>query len=310
MTDFRGRAGSPQLPRKRSTGEVRPWPYLEPVDATSDRWKIERPATKFSCQGGAKLTLAKRSYLHDRQPPPGGDAMTSTLAGADIRGFYTALGIILPECGTSVPQRVGALLRKDPDAHAHADRSPSCSINVENGAWKCWSCGARGGAFDAATALGHDDRAAMDLLVAYGLAPRRRARLRAPIQPSPPHEDDRARAARGAEVATPAACSRRLSRTSPAGSTALQQARVAAGHAPQGAARPVAGRDPQPHCRSAGTAGRLTLPIRTCAGRVAGRPALRPAAHPPAPRCSLCPAPASACSLTPSASRRRLEPAL
>jgi DNA primase len=97
--------------------------------------------------------------------------MTSTLAGADIRGFYTALGIILPEW-TSGPN-VSVRCFVDPDAHAHADRSPSCSINVENGAWKCWSCGASGGAFDAATALGHDDRAAMDLLVAYGLAPRR-----------------------------------------------------------------------------------------------------------------------------------------
>ena len=73
--------------------------------------------------------------------------MTSTLAGADIRGFYSALGIELPEWAT-----VEASVRcfADPDAHAHDDRDPSCSINLTHGAWHCWGCGAKGGAYDAA----------------------------------------------------------------------------------------------------------------------------------------------------------------
>ena len=73
--------------------------------------------------------------------------MTSTLAGADIRGFYSALGIELPDWAT-----VEASVRcfADPDAHAHDDRDPSCSINLTHGAWHCWGCGAKGGAYDAA----------------------------------------------------------------------------------------------------------------------------------------------------------------
>ena len=48
-----------------------------------------------------------------------------------------------------------------------------------NGAWKCHGCGARGGAFDAALAKGSHPRAAIDLMIAYGLA-ERRGRLRRP----------------------------------------------------------------------------------------------------------------------------------
>jgi hypothetical protein len=122
--------------------------------------------------------------------------MTSTLAGADIRGFYAALGITLPEWagGANVSVRCFA----DPDAHAHDDRDPSCSINIENGAWKCWSCGASGGAFDAATARGHDDRAAMDLLVAYRLAARRGGR-----RPSRASAPRRARTAAASSAPAP-----------------------------------------------------------------------------------------------------------
>ena len=117
--------------------------------------------------------------------------MTSTLAGADIRGFYSALGIELPDWAT-----VEASVRcfADPDAHAHDDRDPSCSINLTHGAWHCWGCGAKGGAYDAALALERTPREAMDLLVAYGIAaPRpphtpssRRQRRPAPQPPTQP----------------------------------------------------------------------------------------------------------------------------
>ena len=91
--------------------------------------------------------------------------MTSTLAGADIRGFYHALGVELPDWAT-----VEASVRcfADPDAHAHEDRDPSCSINLTHGAWHCWGCGAKGGAYDAALRLDRSPRQAMDLLVAFG----------------------------------------------------------------------------------------------------------------------------------------------
>ena len=45
-------------------------------------------------------------------------------------------------------------------------------MNVETGAWRCWGCGAKGGAFDAALARGLDSRQAFELKVAYGLAER------------------------------------------------------------------------------------------------------------------------------------------
>ena len=60
----------------------------------------------------------------------------------------------------------------NPDGHAHGDRDPSCSVNVETGAWHCWGCGAKGGAFDAAIVRGLDSRRAFELKVAYGLAER------------------------------------------------------------------------------------------------------------------------------------------
>jgi hypothetical protein len=60
--------------------------------------------------------------------------MSSTLPGADIRGFYRALGVQLPEwSGVEASARCFA----DPAAHAHGDRDPSCSVNVETGVWHC-----------------------------------------------------------------------------------------------------------------------------------------------------------------------------
>jgi len=92
--------------------------------------------------------------------------MTLTLSGADIRGYYHALGIALPGWASS---EASVRCFADPDAHRRSDRDPSCSVNLDHGAWHCHGCGARGGAFDAATAHGYSDRAAIDLMVAYGL---------------------------------------------------------------------------------------------------------------------------------------------
>jgi hypothetical protein len=96
--------------------------------------------------------------------------MTETLPGADIRGYYRALGIELPGWA-----RTEASVRcfADPDAHRRGDRDPSCSVNLEHGAWHCHACGAKGGAFDAAKARGYSDRAAIDLMVAYRLTEHR-----------------------------------------------------------------------------------------------------------------------------------------
>jgi hypothetical protein len=88
----------------------------------------------------------------------------------DVRGFYAALGIELP---ASTAANVGVRCFADPHAHAHADRSPSCSVSTENGAWMCWGCGANGGAYDAALARGHSPRSAIELMIKHGLTERR-----------------------------------------------------------------------------------------------------------------------------------------
>jgi Toprim-like len=85
----------------------------------------------------------------------------------DVRTFYAALDIELPSwLRLEAPVRCFA----DPEAHNRGDRNPSCSVNLASGAWNCHGCGARGGAYDAALALGHTPRSAMDLLIAHGLA--------------------------------------------------------------------------------------------------------------------------------------------
>ncbi|MGH2875691.1 MAG: toprim domain-containing protein, partial [Solirubrobacteraceae bacterium] len=88
-----------------------------------------------------------------------------------MRAFYEALGIELPGWAhTEAPVRCFA----DPDAHQHEDSDPSCSVNLESGAFNCHGCGARGGAYDAALARDRSPREAMNLLVAFGLAEHRR----------------------------------------------------------------------------------------------------------------------------------------
>ena len=92
--------------------------------------------------------------------------------GGDVRGYYHSLGVELSAwAGANASCRCFA----NPDAHNHEDRSPSCSVSMDSGAFKCWACGAEGGAFDAATALGRSDREAMDLLIDHDLAERRPA---------------------------------------------------------------------------------------------------------------------------------------
>jgi hypothetical protein len=96
--------------------------------------------------------------------------MTYTFAGADIRGYYAKLGVRLPDWAraeASVPCFI------DPDAHQRQDRDPSMSVNLKHGAYHCNGCGAKGGAYDAATALGLDPRAAIELMIDYGLTDRR-----------------------------------------------------------------------------------------------------------------------------------------
>ena len=51
--------------------------------------------------------------------------MSSKLPGADVRGFYLALGI---ELAGWAKREAPAGRLPDPDAHAHGDRDPSCSV--------------------------------------------------------------------------------------------------------------------------------------------------------------------------------------
>ena len=54
--------------------------------------------------------------------------MSSTLSGADVRGFYRALGVELPGWAA---REAPAGCFANPDAHAHGDRDPSCSVNLD-----------------------------------------------------------------------------------------------------------------------------------------------------------------------------------
>lgn len=106
---------------------------------------------------------------------------------ADVRGFYAALGIeLVAWAQREAPVRCFA----NPDAHNHRDRNPSCSVNLENGVWHCWGCGAAGGAYDAAIVLRLTPRAAIDLMIACCLTTRRAelagrsGRVASPRQPA------------------------------------------------------------------------------------------------------------------------------
>lgn len=114
--------------------------------------------------------------------------MSGALQGGDVRGFYRALGVALPEWAR--PEASVSCFAR-PEAHARQDRDASCSVNVESGLWNCHGCGEGGGPYDAAKELGKTPREAMDLLIAYGLAERRaageaqpRRKPRAPARPA------------------------------------------------------------------------------------------------------------------------------
>jgi len=101
----------------------------------------------------------------------------ATLPGADIRGYYAALGIELPAWSQD---QASVRCFADPESHSHGDRNPSCSISLTTGAWKCHGCGASGGAYDAALARGHTPRTAMQLKITHGLTEPRSVPTRAP----------------------------------------------------------------------------------------------------------------------------------
>jgi hypothetical protein len=83
-----------------------------------------------------------------------------------VRAFYAELGIELAD-GASREAPVRCFAR--PEAHSNGDHSPSCSVNLQSGAWNCHGCGAGGGPYDAALAAGRTPRQAMELLTVYGL---------------------------------------------------------------------------------------------------------------------------------------------
>src|SRR5207237_7187862 len=93
----------------------------------------------------------------------------TVLTTGDIRSFYESLGVVLPaQAEHEAPVRCFA----SPETHRRGDRSPSASISLVSGAWCCHACGARGGAYDAALALGHTPRGAIELMITHGLIER------------------------------------------------------------------------------------------------------------------------------------------
>ena len=94
----------------------------------------------------------------------------TVLTTGDIRGFYGSLGIVLAD---RAEREAAVRCFAAPESHRHDDRSPSASISLVSGSWCCHACGARGGAYDAALALGHTPRGAIDLMITHGLIQRR-----------------------------------------------------------------------------------------------------------------------------------------
>ncbi len=79
--------------------------------------------------------------------------------------MYASLGIGLPGGGLEAKVRCFVA----PEAHKHDDRDPSCSVNRDTGMFCCFTCGAKGGPYDAAVALGRRPADAMTLLREHGL---------------------------------------------------------------------------------------------------------------------------------------------
>ena len=107
----------------------------------------------------------------------------TVLATGDICGFYQSLGIEVPD---RAEREAAVRCFAAPESHRHGDRSPSASISLSSGAWCCHACGARGGAYDAAIALGHTPRGAIELMITHGLIERRSGSGSGPaIRPRP-----------------------------------------------------------------------------------------------------------------------------
>jgi 5S rRNA maturation endonuclease (ribonuclease M5) len=84
----------------------------------------------------------------------------------DVAGFYAALGIHLKPGGSGFAE---VRCFANPQAHGHGDKNPSCGVHRETGAYNCLACGATGGAYDAAIALGKTPAQAMELKKAHDL---------------------------------------------------------------------------------------------------------------------------------------------
>ena len=83
----------------------------------------------------------------------------------DVRGFCEALGVELRiGSGVNAPMRC-----PHPGAHKHGDRSPSASIHLDDGRWKCHVCEDGGRAFELARALGLGSPDARELADRFGL---------------------------------------------------------------------------------------------------------------------------------------------
>ena len=85
----------------------------------------------------------------------------------DVVGFYAALGVTIRARPGQANASVHCFI--NPDRHHHADRDRSMSVLMTTGAFRCHGCDARGGAYDAAIALGRTPREAVELMIAHGL---------------------------------------------------------------------------------------------------------------------------------------------
>jgi hypothetical protein len=120
---------------------------------------------------------------------------------ADVRAFYADIGIDLPDRGgENVPVRCFA----DPGSHRHEDRNVSTSVSVESGLFHCHTCGAAGGPYHAALAVGRSPAEAMQLLERHNLKEedsRRPAPSRNGSRPKPSEADlERYRTALGSSA--------------------------------------------------------------------------------------------------------------
>ena len=191
---------------------------LEPL------WRLN-PAERVAAMRGGRLTMEQCCAWAARYPSQvpllNGEfefiaaftseaclRMTADHPG-DVRGFYAALGIDLPDRAL---RNAASRCFAAPESHANADRSPSCSINLASGVWKCHGCGAHGGPYDAALVAGRTPRSAMTLLIEHGLAePREPDAIRRTARADTHLERHTARPRRSLELAG-AASSRRARR--------------------------------------------------------------------------------------------------